>query len=175
MDTSDSIRNKILALHLHTSKSVQDIARDIGVPHYTVSRLLKKYHDTGSICVERSGKCGRKRATTSRDDSMILRKSKINPRLTEADINNEVCPEVSVHTVRRRLLEGGRKCQKPFKKPLLTAPMIEKRINWGKMHKQWNLEQWQKVKVFIDRLNYWLNLLLWYYFRLFSQTRVCLK
>ena len=39
---------------------------------------------------------------------------------------------VSSSTVRRRLLENGRKARRPKKKQLLTAAMKQKRFNWAK-------------------------------------------
>ena len=39
---------------------------------------------------------------------------------------------VSLFTVRRQLLEKGRKARKPKKKQLLTAAMKKKRFNWAK-------------------------------------------
>ena len=52
---------------------------------------------------------------------------------------------MSSSTVRRRLLEKGRKARKPKKKQLLTAAMKKKRFNWAKKHKDWSDDDWSRV------------------------------
>ncbi|KAJ4434038.1 hypothetical protein ANN_16357 [Periplaneta americana] len=61
----------------------------------------------------KKGNCGRKRKTSLADDRLIVRKSKLNPRLTAVDLTRELMATTgaNIHdtTVRRRLLEAGRR------------------------------------------------------------------
>ena len=52
---------------------------------------------------------------------------------------------VSSPTVRRRLLENGRKARRPKKKQLLTIAMKQKQFNWAKKHKHWSEDDWSHV------------------------------
>ena len=39
-DTSEFLKGKIVALHEHTSKSGREVARDLGLSHATVARVI---------------------------------------------------------------------------------------------------------------------------------------
>ena len=65
-------------------------------------------------------KCGRKRKTTPKDDT-ILRNSQKNPRKTSFDLQKDLVlagVRISSGTVRHTLLEAGRKAEKLLKKHL---------------------------------------------------------
>ena len=82
MDITPKKRTKILTLKEHCNKSNREIARIVGVNHTTVSRIIKRQKEKGTTSPQRRGNCGRKRSTTPRDDKVLLRESKKNPRLT---------------------------------------------------------------------------------------------
>ena len=48
-------------------------------------------------------------------------------------------------TVRRRLLECGRKARRPVRKQLLTIPMKKKRLAWARKYQNWEKEDWRRV------------------------------
>ncbi|KAJ4425709.1 hypothetical protein ANN_27905 [Periplaneta americana] len=52
---------------------------------------------------------------------------------------------IHVTTVRRRLLEAGRRARKPIKKQLLTPVMCKKRLMWAKLHQHWTVNDWKNV------------------------------
>ncbi|KAJ4426509.1 hypothetical protein ANN_27323 [Periplaneta americana] len=54
--------------------------------------------------------------------------------------------EANIHvtTVRRRLLEAGRRARKPIKQ-LLTPVMRKKRLMWAKLHQHWTVNDWKNV------------------------------
>ena len=56
-------------------------------------------------------------------------------------------------TVRKRLLENGRKARKPIKKQLLTDGMKKQRLDWAKQHRNWTAEDWSKV-LFCDESHF---------------------
>ena len=130
MDVTPRKRASILTLHEHTGKTYRDIAVAVGVSLATVSRVIKMKKETGSVIPKRKGRCGRKRKTTPRDDTCLVRESVKDPRMTSDTLANDLREkgiEVSSSTVRRRLLEVGRKAYRPLKKQLLTKAMKAKR------------------------------------------------
>ena len=79
-----------------------------------------------------------------------------DPRKTSSDLQRDFfCAGVVIDasTVRRRLLEVGRKARRPVKKQLLTAAMKKKRLAWAKEHKNWGIESWRKV-IFSDETHF---------------------
>ena len=67
----------------------------------------------------------RKMRTPKANITMMLHASMKNSLLTAIDINKEVAPTVSIHTVTSRLIEGGRLAVKPVCKPMLTLLTVE--------------------------------------------------
>ena len=64
--------------------------------------------------------------------------------------------KISSSTVRKRLLESGRRAMRPFKKQLLTKKMKSKRLTWAKKHKTWTVEEWKKV-LFSDESHFYVR------------------
>lgn len=148
MDISPNNRTKIVTLREHTSMTQRAIATECGVSLGAVNRILKQKRDIGTIEVNRKGKCGRKRKTTRRDEAFLIRDSKLNPRKTSQELQQDLAHAgVIVHdsTVRKRLIEGGRKTIRPHKKQLLTAAMMKKRYIWAKKYVSWTVEDWRNV------------------------------
>ena len=150
MDISPSKRNKILTLYQHCSKTQREIAKLVGVSQASVSRIVRKGSEFGSLSPNRKGRCGRKRKTSPRDEAVLIRESKKNPRKTsdalKKDLKSaEVC--ISSSTVRRRLIEVGLMARKPAKKQLLTMAVKMKRYNWALKFKDWTCENCRKVLV----------------------------
>ena len=88
-----------------------------------MSRIIKQQESTGSVTSRRIRKCGRKRTAIPKDDTILLRNSKKDPRKTSFDLQKDLVlagVHISSSTVRRRLLEASRKAKKPLKKHLLT-------------------------------------------------------
>ena len=83
---------------------------------------------------ERRDQCERKRKTTSRDDKMILQNTFRDLSKTSEDLQRDLATagvNVDSSTVRKRLLEAGRKARSPSKKQLLTVAMKKKRLKLG--------------------------------------------
>ena len=120
--------NELRSFHfVSTPQSLRrKIAETVGVSLGSVSSILKQKRETGNVEVQRKGRCGNQRKTTKRYDLTLLRKSKLNPRKTSEELKRDMDDSgvhVSSSTVRRRLLEKGRKARRPKKKQLLTAAM----------------------------------------------------
>ena len=152
MDVSPRKRASILTLRENTEKTYQEISKIVGVSISTISRIMKMKKETGSVTPKRKGTCGRKRKTTPRDDAYLIRESVKDPRKTSDAIKTtlgEKGIEISSSTVRRRLLEVGRKAYRPVKKQLLTKTMKTKRYKWGLKYKNWRKEDWRRL-IFSD-------------------------
>ena len=156
MDIPLEIRSKIVTLSEYTNLSQRKIASECSVSVGAVNNILKLHKSTGSIRPRRKGKCGRKKKTSARDDAMIIRMSKFNPRKTSHELKVDiegagVCIDSS--TVSRRLLAVGRKARRPVKKPVLTDKMKKARYQWAKRHESWTIEDWRRV-VFSDECHF---------------------
>ena len=83
-----------------------------------VQYIWKKYETHGTV-TNYSGK-GRKRDTTSRDDTRIVRMVKQNPKLSSRNIVELMNLNVSSRTVRRRLKESELKSVFASKRPFIN-------------------------------------------------------
>jgi transposase len=93
-------------------------------------------------------RCHKKRVTSRQDDSIIVRKSLKNRRLSSKDISADMAEagvKVSARTVRRRLCSAGLKARIPRKKPFLNTAQRMKRVKWCKDHQYWTEDDWGKV------------------------------
>ena len=71
-------------------------------------------------------KCGRKRRTTAKNDTYILKKSKQDPSKSSVETKNDLAcagVEKSASLVRRQLVAIDRKAKRPSKKQLWTGAM----------------------------------------------------
>ena len=120
---------------------------------------MKMKKEKGSVTPKCKGKCGRKRKTTPKDDAYLIRESVKDLRKTSDAIKTtlgEKGIEISSSTVRRRLLEVGRKAYRPVKKQLLTKTMKTKRYKWGLKYKNWTKEDWRHV-IFSDETHMFIQ------------------
>ena len=95
----------------------KNIAESLGMSRATVCQIIKQFNATGSV-TPKEKKCGRKRNTSPRDDALILRESKKNPRKTSDELTKDLVHagvKISSSTVRKRLLENGRKAMRPLR------------------------------------------------------------
>ena len=124
-----------------------------------VNKIIKQKAETGNVGVRKIGKCGRKRKTSKRDNSFIIRESKCNPRKTGDELKRDleqIGVNVSSSTICRRLIENGRFAKKLIKKQLLTSAMKKKRLEWAIKHKEWTVEVWSKV-VFCNESHFYVQ------------------
>jgi len=127
-DTTPNKRSSIVTLHQHCQRSSRDIAKTgaVGAIQITVSRVIRQLKATGSFTPNRKGKCGRKRKTTPTGDAYLMRNSKIKPRKTSSDLQNDLehsGVKISASLVRRRLVLAYRKARMAQRKQLLAENM----------------------------------------------------
>jgi transposase len=150
VDIPINIRERVIALSQHTSKSNREIARDVRISEKAVRNILKLFNETGSTLSRRS-QCGRKRKLTKREEDSIIRESKKNPRLSSSQLKKAcgyVGEMVSTSTIRKILLKGGRKAYRPLKRPKLTPRHRQKRQEWARSHYTLDMDFWNTVSVF---------------------------
>ena len=150
-------RGKVVALS-EEGYSQREIAARVGCSQRSVSGILKKHEETGSVRDKRIP--GRLRKTTSREDSILVRKSKADrfktaPQL-KAEMNLEYGVQVSTSTAQRRLREAGLFGRKPRRKPRLTPAHKRARLDFAREHKDWTMSQWEKV-IFSDESRFLLH------------------
>ena len=122
-------------------KKQKDIASRAGCSQSSVSKFLH------GKAVGRK-KCGRKPATTERDDrslERIVRSNRFNNlvEITREYQDNGVT--VSRATIHRRLQEMGYRSRISVTKPLLNSRQKQKRLVWSTERKNWMVARWTKV------------------------------
>jgi transposase len=123
--------------------SFRIIANKYSISVGAVQHIWKKYKTHG-IVTNYSGK-GRKRATTFRDDTRIVRMVKQNPKLSSRNIVESMNLNVSSRTVRRRLRESGLKSVFASKRPFINKINKKKRFTFAKKYANMPLGFWKKV------------------------------
>uniref|UniRef100_A0A1B6C860 Paired domain-containing protein n=1 Tax=Clastoptera arizonana TaxID=38151 RepID=A0A1B6C860_9HEMI len=96
MDLTTRKRRKIVTLHEHTSLTQRQIAEQCGVSLGSVNNIIKLKNVTGSIYPKRKGFCGRKRKTTTKDDAILLKNSKLHPEKNSFDLKKDL-EDAGVH------------------------------------------------------------------------------
>ena len=132
---SEERRLEVVFKH-KSGKSIRDIAKKLGINKNTVSNIVKKHKSTGSV-KDLPGR-GRKKSTTQRQDSRLIRRSLNDRRLTSSDLKKvwqEECGINVTRTVRSRLNEAGLKGCVAVKKPLLSKKNRKARFDWARAHK----------------------------------------
>ena len=89
-DISASVRESVIALSQHTTKSQREIAADLGISQNAVSLIIRRFRTSGSSQTDRVGKCGRKPKLTEKDKRTLIRKSTINPRLSANQLKSDL-------------------------------------------------------------------------------------
>ena len=135
---------RILQLHLD-GKSYRDIGSRYKVSASVIHCLIQKYNATGSM--DRHHGQGRKRKTTAREDTRIVREVKRNRFSSANDIREALnMHHISEGTIRNRIREVESFASYwAIKKPKITERNRLIRLNWAKEHRNWTPEQWEKV------------------------------
>ena len=119
----------------------------VGCSQKSVAEILKKHRLTGSV--RDITIPGRPRVTTKRQDSLLVRKCKMDRFKTATQIRAEVLSEyslkLSTSTVQRRLRGAGLFGRKPRRKPRLTPKHKRDRLAFARAHKDWSTEEWARI------------------------------
>lgn len=157
MDTSSEKAAQIVAL-MREGLDQRTIARNLNLNQSTVSRVYRRFVETGSY--KRRPGTGRTRATTRRDDRFIVSTSLRNRFLTSVNIKTELNEvrgvNVSARTIRRRLKEAAITPFRPANGPKLSAAHRQARLRFAREHLDWTEEQWASI-LFTDECRTCLN------------------
>lgn len=126
----------------------REIAAKVGCKsHTTISRLKKKYEETGKV--ENKPGSGRPRKLNERDERSLIRRLMTKECTTAVQLQKSLKTsdniEVSTNTVRRALKRNGLVARVKRKKPLLSKKHREKRLKFAKRYKDWTINEWSKI------------------------------
>jgi transposase len=147
-DIPQSIRERVIALHEHTSKSQREMGMNVGISQNAVGLIIRRYRSSGLVTTDRKGKCGRKSKLTNREKVLIIRESKKDATATAREIKTrvgEIGAKVSLTTVRQTLRDGDRKVYRAQRVPLLDKAKRVARRSWAQEHKDQSTEFWSRV------------------------------
>ena len=121
MEAHYSKRLQIITLAENTSKSMREIASDLGISHSTVVRTLQRYREEGDYTTNYEN-CGRTSTFDDRDLRTIRRLSVQSPRSTANEIQHQTgaSGDCSLRTFQRSMVKAGLKVINPKKRPFLT-------------------------------------------------------
>ena len=140
----EQILQRIVRL-LADANSQQEVARMLGVSQGCISKILRRNGETGRPHQRKRG--GSMKISTPREDRQLLRMVKTNrfisvPRLRMQMIRR-YGRRMSVRTIRRRLLADWYWSRRPARCPRLTLGHWQRRREWERRHRMWDLRQWR--------------------------------
>lgn len=136
------IRNLIIQ-DRQTGVSLGKIAEKYKIPKSTVQTICEKFTATQQIG-NLPGR-GRKRATTAREDTLIIRQIKKKPDTSSTEIKDELNLNISTKTIRRRLHEHNFFNRVSVRKPMISKPNKKKRLDFAKKHVDKPISFWKNV------------------------------
>ena len=127
------------------SRSMSDgtIARELHIPHLTVSNFLarlKNRHTQNNL-----PHTGRPWITSTSQDEHIIAAAESNTHIPFAELQNIINIPISITTIHRRLQEELIRKWKAVKRPDLTEEHAETHLRWAIEHQHWIWDNWEKV------------------------------
>lgn len=136
----------IIIGRLQTGQSQSVVARQFNVVRSTISRLWRRFQETGSVADR--PRSGRPRVTTPAEDRFI-RLRHLRNRLASASSTVQsmsAARRISDQTVRNRLHDAGLWARRPYRGPVLTDRHRQNRLQWANQHRQWTVgNDWRRV------------------------------
>jgi len=125
-------------------QSHNEIANSIGIHRTTVSRVLKRFQQSGDN-YHVNPKTGRPRKMEIRECRIAARMLSRVEAANAAEVQKKAFPQVSARTIRRRLKEQGLLCRVRRSKPYISPANKEKRRLWAMQHASWTVKDWERV------------------------------
>ncbi|CAK9802846.1 Transposable element Tc1 transposase [Anthophora quadrimaculata] len=147
-----TVIQRLEILRLRNEKlTLDEISKRLKISINAVHQALK--HIKVNKSVSDKIRSARPRKTTPRLDRTIHRLSEADRFRTAVDIHREISTgmgtQISVHTVRRRLIAFGLRGRVARKKPFISKKNHKARLTFAKEHLLWTRVQWAKV-IFTD-------------------------
>ena len=137
----------VIVDRIKSGQSQRQVAAALGVSRGAVEKAISIHRTTGEY--KSRPRSGRPRATSNRDDRLMVRMSLNNRRLTAPDItkslSNDYGVDVTTHTVQNRLMEAGLYGRVARRKPLISDKNMTARLTWAREHVNWSDQQWESV------------------------------
>lgn len=134
---------KLIVEDRENGLSLRKIAEKYKISKTSVEKLCKKFEKTQQIG-NIPGR-GRNRATTKREDTLIVRQIKIKPDTSSSEIKEQLNLNVSTKTIRRRLRENNFQSRVSIRKPMISAKNKKKRLEFAKNHIDKPISFWKNV------------------------------
>lgn len=132
---------------MEEGRSQRYIAERLGVTQSAVSYVLRRHRENGNH--QRRPGQGRKRVTNAAQDRHIVQQVLRNRTLTAPEVQNVARRtygiQISSRTIRRRLREGNLTPRIPARGPRLTAEHRRNRLQFARMHVNWEPADWSRV------------------------------
>ena len=143
---SKAVKKRIVQAS-NNGKAVRQISIEMNIPRSTVGYTLNVFQQRSHFQV--STKSGGPKSTTFRQDNVVVRSSKENPRKSGKEIQREFTQShqisCSYATVKRRLKQNNLFGRRPVKKPFVSAKNRRVRLKFAKEHLNWTANQWSKI------------------------------
>ena len=127
--------------------SSREIARRMHCSASTITRLIQRFNQTGSL--NDRPRPGRQRATTAQQDRYIRLQHLRDRFRTAVQTARETVGvhrrQIGANTVRRRLRSSGLRARRPFRGNMLTAVRRQNRLRWTQQRQRWSHRQWTTV------------------------------
>lgn len=136
------IRKLIVRDH-QNHESFRKIAAKYALSYSGVRKVWKKFEQCGSVA-DKSGR-GRKRLTSPREDSRIVREARRCSSITSRAIRENLNLKVSERIIRYRLQEAGLKSKYASRRPLIRKVNRIKRLKFAQKYAEQPVEFWKRV------------------------------
>lgn len=123
-----------------------DVAERIGVSQSVISRLWKRFRESGSPAEQHPG---RGRSTTAAQDRFLVLSARRQPTITAPELVTELqrAHNVTVgrDTIRNRLHEANLRSRRPLRCPPLSRGNRAARLDWCQNYQNWDENDWATV------------------------------
>lgn len=144
-------QRKLVILHYEKGKTYKLIAEMLNMKPNTVGDIVRRYKNEQRI--EFKKQTGQPKKLTEKEQRVIVRKIKINPRLSAPKIVTEVETEfgksISESTIRRIIKKEGYNGRVARKKPFVNLTNRQNRLHFAKEHINKDVNWWDDV-IFLD-------------------------
>jgi hypothetical protein len=135
-------RGRIIGMR-NAGLSQYEIYRQTGIPRTTVQRTIE-------CDIERESgaskpRSGRPRISTTEQDKVLVDYVKSHPDAIYGHIRADLCPFMSLSTIKRRLHEENLRKWRKMQRPSLHIEHAVKRLAWAQEHIKWKISDWKKV------------------------------
>lgn len=139
-------RGRIIAL-VEQGMSQRQISATLGVSQGVISKTYSRFLELETL--NNRPRQSRGKVTTDRQDRFIAQIARRNPTTSHPEIKRQFLEatgvNVSTETVRKRLRAQNLFSRRQLRVPELSRQHKINRLNWCREHRNWTIEDWQKV------------------------------